>query len=298
MIGGRRDMPLNRDSTGRFLPWLIAVMVYLASLATMGALTMTKIANEWQSSLTGQLTVQVPVSMPAVESRDAAEDEQVQILLALLKGTPGVESAILMPLDEINQLLEPWLGVVDASASLPLPRLISVTVSPDAPFDMAGLREELQSAVPGTTVDDHQQWLNGLLDLAGLIKLVALLVVVLVGLSAVIMVVFVTRMGLAVHRQIIELLHLIGAHDAYVARQFQWHALKLGLRGGLIGLLCAGATLFLADHFVSRLQASLLPDLALTPLDWLLLVAVPLIAALITLITARITVLQSLARLL
>src|SRR3546814_8077793 len=65
----------------------------------------------------------------------------------------------------------------------------------------------------------------------------ALVVVLLVVLAASIMVAFVPRMGLAAHQRSIELLHMIGAQDSYVARQFQNHALRLGLRGGLIGLL-------------------------------------------------------------
>src|SRR3546814_1946131 len=69
-----------------------------------------------------------------------------------------------------------------------------------------------------------------LLDLARAVELMALVVVLLVVLAASIMVAFVTRMGLAAHQRSIELLHMIGAQDSYVARQFQNHALRFGLR--------------------------------------------------------------------
>ncbi|MEM7169855.1 MAG: hypothetical protein AAF530_06770 [Pseudomonadota bacterium] len=297
----RRDIPLKRDASGRYLPWLIAVMVYLAALALVSAMAMTKVAGQWQSSLTGQLTIQVPAAPLAdaeTEEDNTGNEAAVNRVMDILQATEGVTAAEPMPLAEINQLLEPWLGVSDASASLPLPRLIAVTIDTEGRFDLGALRQRLRQSVPGTTVDDHQQWLGSLLNLAGLVRLVALFVVVLVGLSAVVMVVFVTRMGLAVHRQIIELLHLIGAHDAYVARQFQWHALGLGLRGGLIGLACAGLTLFAADHFISQLEETLLPTLSLQPWEWALLGLLPLIAATVTMLTARITVLHSLSRML
>ena len=30
--------------------------------------------------------------------------------------------------------------------------------------------------------------------------------------------------------RVIEIVHLVGAHDSYIARQFLFHALRLGLR--------------------------------------------------------------------
>src|SRR3546814_6586819 len=84
----------------------------------------------------------------------------------------------------------------------------------------------------------------------------ALVVVLLVVLAASIMVAFVTRMGLAAHQRSIELLHMLGAQDSYVARQFQNHALRFGLRGGLIGLLGALPTLYLARLLLQRIDRS------------------------------------------
>src|SRR3546814_5129324 len=57
--------------------------------------------------------------------------------------------------------------------------------------------------------------------MADTIRLVAMILVVLIALAAVAAIVFVTRAGLAIHRPVIDLLHLIGATDAYVARQFE-----------------------------------------------------------------------------
>ncbi|MDZ7713577.1 MAG: FtsX-like permease family protein [Rhodovibrio sp.] len=121
--------------------------------------------------------------------------------------------------------------------------------------------------------------------------------VALVGAAAVVTVVFVTRTGLSIHRNVIELLHLIGAHDAYVARQFQRHALRLGLTGGLIGLALAGATLWALARWVGQEAGAIVPEMALSQTQWLSLVAVPLAATLVAMLTARITVLRTLAKL-
>jgi cell division transport system permease protein len=287
----RRPVPLDRDASGRYLPLLVAIMVYLAALALSGAMAVNKLAERWDTGLTGALTVQVPP-----EAAAAGDGPALDALVAALAASPGVVTVEPMDRREMTALLEPWLGDSVAAGDLPLPRLIAVTIDPANPPDLEALRRELAAQAPGSLLDDHQRWLARLLDLARAVEIMAAVVVLLVVLAACIMVAFVTRMGLAAHDQAIELLHLIGAQDSYVARQFQNHALRLGLRGGFFGLLLAVPTLYAARTLLERIDSGLLPELSLRPHEWSLLVLLPLAAALVTMVTARITVLRTLAR--
>ncbi|MHA1601264.1 MAG: cell division protein FtsX, partial [Alphaproteobacteria bacterium] len=176
------------------------------------------------------------------------------------------------------------------------PTLIAVRIDRTAPPDMSQLRRRLTQIAPGTVLDDHQSWLGKLLDLARSVQLVAVLVVGLVGTSAVTMVIYATRMGLSVHGRVIELLHLVGAQDSYIARQFQAHALRLALRGGVLGLLLAVLTVLLVANLLGQGDSITLPDLSLLPIEWSLLPLLPLIVALIAMVTARLTVLRTLGR--
>jgi cell division transport system permease protein len=284
---------LHRDPSGRFLPWLIALMVYLAALALVCAMAMAKMVDRWDSGLSGSITVQVP---PPETSAPGAQEAVIVKVVELLLDTEGVHSAEVLEADEIATLLEPWLGAGAAYGELPLPTLISVGVDPAAAPDYRDLAQRLARAAPGTLLDDHQSWLGQLLDLARTIELVAALIVILVGASAVAMVVFATRMGLAIHGRVIELLHLIGALDAYVAREFEIHALKLALRGGAFGLLLAIATVALVARLFERLESVLLPELTLSPIEWAALVALPLAISVVAMLTARFTVLGNLGR--
>jgi len=287
----RQAVPLDRDPAGRTLPLLVAIMVYLAALALAGALVMGKLAERWDSGLTGALTVQVPAAA------QGSNDDAVAAVVAALAATPGVVSA--EPLDgaAMAELLAPWLGEALPVGELPLPSLVAVTVDPAAAPDVAALESQLQALAPGTLVDDHQRWLARLLDLARAVEVMALVVVLLVALAASIMVAFVTRMGLAAHQRSIELLHLIGAQDAYVARQFQSHALSFGLRGGILGVLLALPTLYLARVLLQRIDSGLLPQMNFAPYEWGFFALLPVAAALVTMLTARVTVLRTLARL-
>ncbi len=56
--------PFDRDGSGRFLPWLIALMVYLAALATSGALALDRALARWDRGLAGTLTVELPPDAP------------------------------------------------------------------------------------------------------------------------------------------------------------------------------------------------------------------------------------------
>ncbi len=305
MVFRRGDLPLDRDPTGRFLPWLVALMVYLAALALVCAMVMGKMVERWDSGLSGSITVQIPpkqdvpggpagAGAPAQASLDA--DASLDAVIEILLATPGVISAEVLEPDEIARLLEPWLGAGASYGDLPLPALIAVGIDPSAAPDFEKLSQRLARAAPGTILDDHQSWLGQLLDLARSIELVAVLVVVLVGASAVTMVVFTTRMGLAIHGRVIELLHLIGAQDSYVAREFEIHSLKLALRGGAFGLALAVITVVLVERLFERMEAALLPDLSLVPGEWALLALLPLVVAGIAMLTARLTVLGTLGR--
>lgn len=286
---------MSDDASGPFLPWIIAILVYLAALALAGGLLANAFVDNWQRSLSGALTVQVPPGAPGAD--EEARAERLGALVEALEARADVLLARRMTAEEMAALLEPWLGRMATAEDLPLPDLIAVTLAPGARPDLERLAAELRSLAPGALVDDHQRWLADLARIVRSLQAIAALVVVLVGLSAVVAVVFLTRTGLAVHQPVIELLHLIGAQDAYVAGQFQAHALRLALRGSLIGFGLAALTILGFGVWLGASGGGVMPVLSLSPLAWAGLLALPLAAVLVAMATARITVLRDLARL-
>ncbi len=294
MLRRHSDLPLERDPSGRFLPWLVAVMVYLAALALVCAMAMNKVVERWDRGLSNSITVQIPA--PDTVSPGGNAEASIDRVIELLLGTSGITGAEVLEPDEIAELLKPWLGADAPYQDLPLPTLIAVKLDPAASPDLGRLARQLTEAVPGSVLDDHQSWLGKLIDLARSIELVSALVLVLVGTCAITMVVFATRMGLAIHGKIIELLHLIGAQDSYIAREFQSHALKLALRGGALGLLLSILTLLLVGRLASQVESALFPEFSLLPVEWALLALLPLAIAAVAMLTARWTVLRTLGR--
>ena len=70
---------------------------------------------------------------------------------------------------------------------------------------------------------------------------------------------------MAGNREIIEVLHFIGADDHYIAGQFQSHFAILGVRGGLIGG-AAAIVVLITIHLTGRLSAGLLEGASLSEL--------------------------------
>ena len=285
------DIPLAGDAAARFLPWLIGFMVYLAALGLALALLVVSAGERWRATAAGTATVQIA---PLNEGRDT-RDERAKQALEILRATRGIGSAQPVPERQVLALLRPWLGEDAEAAALPLPRVIDVTFQPANPPDSAALAARLR-AVPGASIDDHGAWLARLAGLAGTIERIALAIVALIFAAMIATIVFTTRTSLAIHREVIEVLHLIGARDSYIARQFELQALAHGIKGGVGGLILAVATLILLSMAALNIDAPLLPRLSLSPVEWAAVVCVPLFAIVIAMFAARITVLRTLAR--
>jgi cell division transport system permease protein len=291
----RYDIPFARDGSVRFLPWLIALMVFLASLALAGMLLLDQAMGQWNRGLAGVATVELP---PA--SNKSAEADLAPVL-DLLRATPGVVSATPLSREAVAKLVEPWLGAGLAATELALPRLVDVRVDPDHVPDAVALGAKLTALVPGAAYDDSRRWFDRLFELGLSVEVTALAIVGLIGGAAIMTVIFTTRAGLAVHRNVIEILHILGAQDAYIARQFGRQAQMLGLRGGFVGFALAVITLFALGHVVAAAamlghRVSLVPIFAPLPWHWSALALLPLATAFIARVTARATVARALAR--
>ena len=293
MIGGRSDLPLSRDTSVRLVPWIIGLMTYLACLMLAGSLLLSEVLGQWSSGLSGTVTVQV---LPREREPAGLLTERVDKLVRILERTDGIAGARAIPLDEIAALLEPWLGGAAALDSLPLPRLIDVKLDMVDPPNMEELRTLIRNADSGALLDDHGVWQDQLADLVGALELVAGFIVMLVGLATVGIVIFATRSGMAAHQDVIEVLHMIGAEDSYIARQFQNFALSQGLRGGIIGIAMGAATLWGLGYATDHVDSAILPDVRLLAWHWVVLASLPAVTALIAKSTAGRTVMRSLRR--
>ena len=86
----------------------------------------------------------------------------------------------------------------------------------------------------------------------------------------------------------------MGAEDDYIARQFQFNAFLLGMRGGLVGVAVAAALFFIVGLSVNEINTALLPEFPITGMHLFVWFMLPPLTGLLALFVARKTVLAML----
>ncbi|HKM88774.1 MAG TPA: ABC transporter permease [Xanthobacteraceae bacterium] len=214
---------------GRSLAAVVAIMAFLASLTTGAVMLVVSAANDWQSEVGREVTIQV---RPA-PGRDIEAD--VRNAIEIARAAPGIAEVRAYTKEESARLVEPWLGAGAALDDLPIPRLIVVKLSSGARPNFSPLRQVLTARVPTASLDDHRRWIERMRTMGAAAVAAGGAVFALVLAVTVLSVTFATRGAMATNRPIIEVLHYVGATDSFVAGQFQRHFLMLGFKGGALG---------------------------------------------------------------
>ena len=299
--GWRRDLPLvpTTSVAGRALVTTVAIMTFLAALAAGAAVLVLDASHDWRTSVAREITIQIK----PVPGRDIEADTAKAVALA--QATPGVYAASPFSKAESEQLLQPWLGAGLDLADLPVPRLVVVALDPARPLDTAGLRSRLAEAVPGAGVDDHRLWLQRLALMARTMVLIAVFIFALILVAMGLAVSFATQGAMASNREIIEVLHFVGAADGYISRQFQSRFFRFGLRGGALGGAMAILVFFVSGSLAHWFRASagaeqveaMFGSFGLGVKGYLLIVGVAGGVAVLTGLVSRIIVFRHLRRL-
>ena len=239
----RNDAPIVPHSTvsGRALVAVVAIMTFLASLTTGAVMLVRGASNEWQSEVAREVTIQV---RPTAD-RDIEAD--IAKAAAVARAASGVAEVRPYSKEEAARLLEPWLGAGLPLDDLPVPRIVVVRIASGAAPDLAQLRQTLGEQVPAASLDDHRGFVDRMRAMSNAAFAGGIAVLLLVLVATMLSVTFATRAAMASNRPVIEVLHLIGAKDSFIAGHFQRHFLQLGLKGGLIGGGTALALFALAD---------------------------------------------------
>ena len=275
------------------MPWVIAIMVALTVIAAAAGFALRNIASAASAELSGGVTVQI------VEAAPAARTAQAEAALALLASRPGVAAAEMMPQDEVEALIEPWLGAAAGDEAVPVPALIDVRLSGGAtPQRIAALREAVRRVAPAARVDAQSGWLAPVFGAVAALQWLALALIALLTLALAAAVLLAVRNALGVARSTIEIVHLLGGTDAQIARVFQRTIAFDAAGGGTVGLaLGLVVVLFLGRRFAA-LDAGMIGGGALGWADWLLLALIPVAGVVLAAVTARLTVMRALRKML
>ena len=271
------------DARDGGLVFVIAVLCFFACLTALAALAGDRAAGGWTAQLQGSATVLVRPK--GGESGDAAAARAAETL----SGVKGVNEAAALEKDKALALLQPWLGPEALEAAkagdLPIPRLVTLELDQTAPATAADLDRALKAQGIDATVDDHSLWIKDIVRAGVWARAAALGLFALTALTAAAVIAFAARAALAARREIVEVLHVAGAEDRFIAgllmRRFAGMAFVAGLiAAALAAAIGAGARLAGGGE-------GLTPVLPVAWIDLLALAPCPLLAALTAALSAR-----------
>lgn len=285
----RRETPLLPVSDAReaALFFVVGALCFLAALAALTTRGTYKAAEAWGAQIEGDLTV----IMRDTDRRTAEE------AASRVSNFANVFEARILNDSEVETLLEPSFGPGGMPQGLPVPFLMVVQADmavADPTQAIEGVLDDLQidGSVAGNAgyAENVRGGLNTL-------RLMALSIVALLSATAVAVIAFATHAALLARRDIVDVLHLSGAEDRYIAglfeRRFWILALQAGI-GGAIAALMVTALIVFSGSSAEGVEAQLLPQLSLDFWDIVILLVTPIMAGLAARMAARLTVLASL----
>jgi len=263
--------------TARLTVFSAFAMAFLAVFAIALSLAAGRVAQQWGQELAQSSTVRI--SAPAGEVA-----MQTEAALRVLRTTPGIIDARTLTIEEQRALLAPWFGADLPVQDLPLPQLIDV-IETDEGYDSAGLRLRLAAEAPAAVLDDHARWRQPLVDAAQKLRLLGWASILLIATATAAMVTLAANAALAANAQVIAVLRLVGAKDAYIASAFVRRFALRALTGAAFGTLVGILVLFLIPSGSDA--AGFLTGLNIQGWGWVWVLLIPPLSGLVAFLATR-----------
>lgn len=286
------DLPLKQNNGNNFLILLIGLMTFLAVIMTAASFTLSALGERWSSGLEDRFTIEIPVENSSGHILPKSKiQENINNVITVLSHYPAVETVEALSEQEISELISPWIGedagIID---NLPLPGLISVRMKTGKESEIDILRGKIKIAVPHARIDTHETWLNDVLRFTKTLRFATMLLSFFVGLTVIIAIAGAIRSRMAEYHAEIELLHLMGASDRYISKQFQRHTLLLAIKGGCFGLITAFGAMVAINLVAGQTIDLLLPEFKMSWNHYAMLCALPLLVGTLAITTTQKTV--------
>ena len=217
--------------------------------------------------------------------------QQAQLLAKELGGRPEVAAVtIKSPQQGMDELakMQGFSGAVQTLGDNPLPYVLQLQPRSDASAAaLAQLVADVRTMRSVDLVQDSGQWRQRLEALLGVGNRIVLILASLLALAALLVVGNTVRVDIASRSEEIGVLLLVGAGKAFVRRPYLYAGIWYGLFSGILAALLAVSIEFALAEPVARLSHAYDGQLHVGGLPPWLLLAVPLVAALLGWLGAR-----------
>lgn len=297
ITGRRKEIPLDDEETSLFMYVLTSIYTYLFIIVLAIVMAINAMASSWENDIMGALTVQIiPVEDENKHIDTQKTLEQQNKVLQFMENVSGVKSVRILSPDDIEKLMTPWLGNKVDISELPIPALLDVGLKSDGSINYDEVTRGLKQITPNASIDNHRLWLNRLLKFASSLKHTAMLVLLMVAAICALSIYYSTRTSLWINKESLEILHVVGAMDKYIAKQYALNYAKIGFFSGIIGLFVAVPCIILVGKYGISTGSGLINGAKLSVFAWVLIMITPLFSSVYSMLTSYITVRKSLEK--
>ncbi|GAB5348328.1 cell division protein FtsX [Alteriqipengyuania sp. 357] len=275
------------------MPWVLAIMVALTVLAAGAGLALGNIVGDARSELSGGATVQILDADPNTRAEQAAAAQDALAAMDI------VAQSRVIPQEELDALIEPWLGGSGDAETVPVPALIDVRLAGRADQDaLSALRDRIADIAPDARVDAQSSWLKPVFDALSSLQYLALALVLLLAVTSAAAVFLAARSALGNNSETIAIVHLLGGTDGQIALLFQRAILYDSILGGIVGLILGVAAVLGLGYQFAALGSGMVNSAGLDWVDWILIALIPIFGVILAVATARFTVLSAVRKML
>ena len=282
----KTDIAFKTDLNKGFLPFITAFMVFVASITLATALIGNNIASDWNQHMNNNLTIQVLPDMKAKYPSQEIE-ERISNITKILKQTPGVKSYYAMTKSETVNLLKPWIG---DKIDITLPRIISVQISNVIPLNIKTLTKEIKDYSSLIKLETYENWMYEFKNTISAVQSLLGVIIILILLTTAITISYATKSGLNINKKVINIMHMVGATNKYIATQFSRQMMILAISGGSIGYLISCFVIIIMKSISRDISDGIIANLEFSNYIYLQMLIIPIIAGIIAKISAMLTI--------
>lgn len=286
----KTDIAFKSDINKGFLPFITAFMVFLACITLATAIIGNDLTTDWDRRMSNNITIQV---LPDMRNKnpDKEIEERIKNITEILKQTPGIKSSYAMSLKETTELLKPWLGDIGKNKlDITLPRIITVEVSDIIPLNIKALTDEIKNYSHLITIETYETWMSEFTKTLSALQTLLGLIIILILTTTGITICYATKSGLTTNKNVIEVMHMVGARNSYINKHFSNQMMQLSITGGIIGYIISCISIMIIKHFAQNIDGGIISNFNFsTELYWYILL-IPITAGIISKLTAIFTI--------
>ncbi len=283
----KTDIAFKSDLNKGFLPFITAFMVFIASIIFATALIGNNITTNWHKYLKNNITIQILPDLKAKNPKKEIEN-RINNIVSILKQTPGIKSYSVISNEETTNLLKPWIGTF--KLDIPLPRIINIETSTTALLNSSMLQKEIENYSKNIKFETYSNWMYELQTSIRAVQILLGLIVFIILITTAITISYTTQSGFNINKKVINIMHMVGATNNYIAKQFSKRMMNLALIGGISGYLFSCLIIFMIKTSTYYITNKVIINFDFPITIYLYVLIIPIIAGVIAKISAILTI--------